>query len=290
VNATVQVLPAVPDVGPARHLQAEVDAPPEWRRRAGDDSARWTLHGLAWGDPAADRPAVVLVHGLVVAARMVAPTAERLSTDGLVVAPELPGSGRSDKPRPVPHIGELGGALAAWLEAVEQLRCRPVVLVGNSVGAQVALDATARLGDRVAGVVLASPVVDRSRRRWRSQIPRWLAEQRTQSRRLRRVMLADNARGGATRLVRTFASSMREVPEERIRRIKAPVLVVQGTTDPLVSRQWCEALAERAPDGRLAVIPGAVHAMAHDNPVELARVVRSFVADLEPAVTDRRAG
>lgn len=52
-----------------------------------------------------------------------------------------------------------------------------------------------------------------------------------------------------------------------------------GTRDPLVRRAWAR-LADRAPRGRLAVLPGVVHPASAENPVELPRVVNGLLDEL----------
>ncbi|MEW2382639.1 alpha/beta hydrolase [Micromonospora sp. NPDC047707] len=254
-----------------------VPAPDRWRRRAGPDVTNtWTMAGLRWGEPS-PRPPLVLVHGLVVAARMCAPTARRLAVGGTVLAPDLPGCGRSSKPYPVPTIPELGAALASWLPAAT---AGPAVLVGVSVGTQIVIDAAVRASHRVSAVVLVSPTVDRQRRRWCSQLWRWQLEQATQSMRMKRIQFSDYRRGGVGRGLRTFRAALADRPEDKLPRLTMPVLICRGTRDPLVSSSWVRELCGHARDARLAILPGTVHAMSHDNPVELSRAVLGFLDDM----------
>ncbi|WFE20841.1 alpha/beta hydrolase [Solwaraspora sp. WMMD937] len=260
--------------------QVEVPAPPSWRVRAGAPSdTMWTITGLCWDRPAATdrRPPIVLVHGLAVAAGLGVPVAGRLAATGTVLAPDLPGCGHSSKPEPVPDVAELGTAVASWLPAVVTA---PAVLVGVSLGCQVVLEAAAQAPDWVSAVVLAGPTVDPGRRTWRSQLWRWQAEQTTQSVRLKRIQLTDYRRAGVRRVLRTFSAALADRPEDRIRRVGAPVLVCRGTRDPLVSDQWVADLRRQAPDARLRRLPGVVHAMSHDNPAEFARVIHGFLDEL----------
>ncbi|MFV2011526.1 MULTISPECIES: alpha/beta fold hydrolase [unclassified Micromonospora] len=288
--------PGSPTPPPATR-QVEVPAPPIWRVRAGAPSdTMWTITSLCWDRPAAPatqspdrppapadlapadrRPPIVLVHGLGVAAGLGVPVAGRLAATGTVLAPDLPGCGRSSKPQPVPGIAELGTAVASWLPAVVTA---PAVLVGVSLGCQVVLEAAAQAPDWVSAVVLASPTVDPGRRTWRGQLWRWQAEQTTQSVRLKRIQLTDYRRAGVGPVLRTFSAALADRPEDTIRRVGAPVLVCRGTRDPLVSDQWVAELRRQAPDARLRRLPGVVHAMSHDNPAEFARVVHGFLDEL----------
>ncbi|WP_409331566.1 alpha/beta fold hydrolase [Trujillonella humicola] len=267
-------------------VEVTVDAPPAWVRRAGGRPARWRMHARAGGmrAGAVRRPPVVLVHGLVVASGLVAPLAERLATDGPVFAPDLPGCGRSDKPEPVPDIGELGDALAAWCRAVVG---EPAVLVGVSIGSQVVVSAATRAPGTAAAVVLVGPTVDDRRRSWWAQLPRWQAEQATQSWRTRVLQARDYARAGVPRALRTFRAAMDHRPEDDVVHLTVPALVCWGSRDPLVRREWAQHLADLAPNGRLAVLPGVVHAATAENPVETARVLNGFLDDV-PGLLEHR--
>ncbi|ROO61060.1 pimeloyl-ACP methyl ester carboxylesterase [Micromonospora sp. Llam0] len=275
--------PGSPTPQPATR-RVEVPAPPSWRVRAGTPSdTGWTITSLCWdrsvvpATQSPDRPPIVLVHGLGVAAGLCVPVAGRLAATGTVLAPDLPGCGRSSKPEPVPGVAELGTAVASWLPAVVTA---PAVLVGVSLGCQVVLEAAVQAPDWVSAVVLASPTVDRGRRAWRSQLWRWQVEQTTQSGRLKRIQLTDYRRAGVGRVLRTFSAALADRPEDRIRRVGAPVLVCRGSRDPLVSDRWVADLRRQAPDGRLRRLPGVVHAMSHDNPLEFARVIHGFLDEL----------
>ena len=53
------------------------------------------MHTRVWGGVGPARPPAVLVHGLGMSGRYLAPTAERLAADFRVYAPDLPGFGRT---------------------------------------------------------------------------------------------------------------------------------------------------------------------------------------------------
>jgi pimeloyl-ACP methyl ester carboxylesterase len=233
------------------------------------------VHSQVWGGPrTAEHPPVVLVHGLVVASDMTVPTARRLATRQRVLAPDLPGFGRSDRPDHTPGVGELADALTRWMG---QIAPGGAVVVGNSFGCQVAIHAAALAPDSVRALVLAGPTVDRHARSWPAQLLRWQREQVTQSWAMRRIQVRDYARAGLRRAVKTFAAALRDQPEKTIRACPQPVLVVRGTRDPIASRRWVEELAAAAPRGDLAVLPGVRHAMAPEDPLPFSRTVNAFL-------------
>jgi 2-hydroxy-6-oxonona-2,4-dienedioate hydrolase len=193
------------------------------------------------------------------------------------VRPGPPGFGRSGTDEEILEPAEHADVLDAWMDITG---IGPAVVIGTSVGAQVAAELARRHPERCTAVVLASPTVDAGRRRWMSQLVRWQREQSMQSFRLRRLIVADYMRCGAGRVIRTFRSAMHHRIEEAVEEIAPPVLVCWGTRDPLLSRSWVEELAGRASDGQLGVLPGAEHALSHESPLELARATEYFLDQL----------
>jgi pimeloyl-ACP methyl ester carboxylesterase len=98
---------------------------------------------------------VIFVHGLASSATSFAPTMFRLSPHfARLVAFDLPGHGTSPPPR-----GRFGaGALLSSVEDVLSSECRgPVTLIGNSLGAGLALRFALSHPERVLGLVMTSP-------------------------------------------------------------------------------------------------------------------------------------
>jgi pimeloyl-ACP methyl ester carboxylesterase len=102
-------------------------------------------------------PLVVLLHATLSTGRQLAPLARALGAPGdvRVVTPDRRGSGgrRLDPPREVvvaEHVADLAALLDA--EGVDR-----AILVGHSFGGVVALEAAARLPERVAAVVAYEP-------------------------------------------------------------------------------------------------------------------------------------
>ena len=238
------------------------------------EGATRALHARCWQAPATRHAVpIVVVHGLGVASRMCQPVAARLARQHPVYAPDLAGFGRS-RGGPVLDIDAHADDLAAWLGA---MRLERPIVVGVSVGSQVVAALVQRHADRCRGAVLGSPTVDASRRGWLRQLPRWQLEQATQSMRMRAIQVADYARAGVPRVARTFAHALADRPEARLPDVSVPVLVCWGTRDPLLSRWWVTSLTEAAPQGRLRVIPGGLHALTHESALEFARVILHFV-------------
>ena len=100
-----------------------------------------------WG---AGEPAVVLIHGWACDSNYWNAQIEALKAKYTVVAVNLAGHGASERNRADWSMGNYGEDVAT---VVRQLKNRQVVLVGHSMGADVALEASRRIGDRVIGII-----------------------------------------------------------------------------------------------------------------------------------------
>jgi 2-hydroxy-6-oxonona-2,4-dienedioate hydrolase len=129
----------------------------------------------------ADRPPVILVHGLVISSRYMVPLARRLAPDFQVYAPDLPGFGNSAKPPFTLTLSELADALAEWMTAAGLTRA---ALVGNSVGCQILAEFALRHPTRADRLVLIGPTVDPAARTARQQLARTFLNSRREPRSL----------------------------------------------------------------------------------------------------------
>lgn len=95
-------------------------------------------------------PAVVLVHGWSCDANYWTAQIEALKAHHTTVLVNLAGHGASGRNRTDWSMENYGEDVAA---VVRQLSEKQVILVGHSMGAPVALEATRRIGDRVIGII-----------------------------------------------------------------------------------------------------------------------------------------
>lgn len=100
-----------------------------------------------WGK---GEPAVVLIHGWACDSAYWNAQIAALKSRYTVVAVNLAGHGGSEANRTDWSIGNYGEDVAT---VVRQLKNKQVVLVGHSMGGDVALEASRRIGDRVIGII-----------------------------------------------------------------------------------------------------------------------------------------
>lgn len=227
-------------------------------------------HERRGGPPGA--PPLVLVHGLGVSSRYLVPVAERLAEARRVLAPDLPGFGRSEAPERLLDVPGLAAALAAWLDTAGIER---TPLLANSLGCQVAVELAVAAPARVEALVLVGPTVDPSARTLVRQSLRLLATAPREGVPL--VPLVAYEYGTRPlRTLRTARAMLRHRIEERLPLLEAPTLVVRGDGDRVVPQRWAEEVARLA-RGRLEVLPGG-HALNFTAPDALARLTLSFLS------------
>lgn len=224
-------------------------------------------------------PTFVLVHGLGVSGRYMAPLLRRLGKGAVAWAPDLPGFGRSPGPRSVLDMAELAAALDAWMDKVGISR---PILVGNSMGCQVVTRLAIARPDRVAAIVLIAPTMDRTAGgKWR-QILRWLLNAMREPPSMVWLAIGDYLRAGFRRTWRTLALAHGEQTWCQYGDVRCPGLVVRGERDPIVSQGWAKRVAGSLPSGRLVVIAQAAHAVHYERPSLMALTLQDFAAGLPP--------
>jgi pimeloyl-ACP methyl ester carboxylesterase len=222
----------------------------------------------------ADAPTVVCVHGLGCSRRYFLPLARALRADARVVAPDLPGFGRTRGPSRALDVRGLSQALADWLRATGR---GGVVLVANSAGCQVAVDLGVHAPELLGPLVLVGPTVDRRARSLPEQLARLLADLPWERPMLGPVLARDWIAGGVRRSAETFASMLADPVERKLRQVPVPAVVVRGGRDRVVPREWAEEVAAGLPQGRLAEVPGVGHVVNWSTPEGLARIVRPLL-------------
>jgi len=216
----------------------------------------------------------VLVHGIGMGRRVFADL-ERHLGDGEVVALDLPGYGEAPEPPRVLTMERTADLVAAYLR--ERVRT-PAVIVGHSMGAQVALEIAVRHPATVDRLVLVGPTVDPSARSARRQLWRLLRDIAVESPRVIALGAREYVRAGP-RLRAKFRAMLAHRPEDVLRRVHVPALVLRGEDDLVAPREWCSQVADGLPDGRLAEVPGHGHETMIRDAAPAARLIRGFAGE-----------
>lgn len=258
-----------------------------------------TIHGarIHYERAGAGLP-VVFLHAGVADGRMWEPQVSAFAEHFDVIRPDTRGFGKSELPP------KRWSPVADLLGLMDELRLKPVHLVGCSMGAAIAVDFALEHAERVSKLVLVGPAVsganfgEKYAELWtevraadeakdmdavnRAEMHLWLDGQRPHGyvkEPLRQLFLEMN---GAN-----FDSDFNSAPNDeleppavkRLHEITAPTLVVLGDEDlpPIIDA--VELLTEKVPHARNAVIHDAAHLPNLEHPAEFNRLVLDFLLE-----------
>lgn len=227
------------------------------------------------------RTRLVFVHGLGASVRYLEPTMLELANEHPLVGVDLPGFGRSGTPSKALDTAGLVGALTEWLDV---RGIGPAVFIGNSYGCQIIVELAYRDPERVVGLVLNAPTMDPAHRTMFGVMVRFFADIPFEPWRLALVVARDYVRVGPRRFLATLRFALSDRIEEKLPGIAAPVIIVCGERDPVVTVAWAAdaarlvGLSLRGSAGAtLTVVPSAAHALPFDAPQTFATIIHDFV-------------
>lgn len=237
-------LSSEPDAGSNGCRAREVDLP-----LTGATANVFTTPGP--GTP--DAPVFVLVHGIGMSHRYFNRLHSELAGSGTVHSVDLPGFGRSPKPRDGVTIEQYADYLG---ELLPLLSATPVVLVGHSMGAQFATETAAAHPSLVSHLVLIGSVTDPARGSLLNQALDLGRDTLKEPVAGTLIVMGDYLRCGPRWYLTTLRPMLAYRTDQRLRAVRAPTLVIRGEDDPVCRRDWAAQLAAEAPAGRLLELPG----------------------------------
>jgi 4,5:9,10-diseco-3-hydroxy-5,9,17-trioxoandrosta-1(10),2-diene-4-oate hydrolase len=225
-----------------------------------------------------------------------------------VFAVDIVGFGRTDKPEVV-YTYELMADFV--LDFMNTMDIDKASLVGNSMGGAISLTVAAQVPERVKKIVLVGPV---GLGRWQSSVMRLMTlpvignvltkPSRKGVERQMQLCLYDPSRASDNFIdrvtaigvlpgnQRSFLSLLRETGNitgirkgiivdfsARLKKIKAPILVVWGRQDRILLAAEGEAAVERMADAKLHIMDRAGHLPQIDKPEEFNATVLDFLKD-----------
>jgi pimeloyl-ACP methyl ester carboxylesterase len=238
---------------------------------------------------------------------------EELRAELSVAHSHYRGHGRSSLPVDPEQVGVK--ALADDLDAVRlELGDPPVVLIGHSLGTQVALEAYRRRPEGVAALVLLCGSFGRVTYTFKgsevlaSVLPNLIEFATTHPKVARAIWssvpprvaiavarLTGDINLGAVRLedvepyfqhvsivdfelfLRMLRAAGEHSAEDVLPQVRAPVLVIAGARDSFTPAAVSEAMAEAIPGAELEVIPGGTHLAPLEHHAEIAARITAFL-------------
>ncbi|CAN7399455.1 alpha/beta hydrolase [Microbacterium sp. LjRoot45] len=242
------------------------------------DIERFTASGMTLvaeaGGPERSETTFVLVHGIGMGRKVFADLALRLVGAARVIAVDLPGYGDAPEPPRTPTMERNADLVAAYLRKIDR---GPVVLLGHSMGTQVATEVAVRHPETVARLVLVAPTVDRHHRRALTQLIRLGIDLLDESPKVLLLGAREYLRAGPY-LRRKMTAMLTHRPERAYPRVSAPTLVIRGEGDRVSPREWCAEVVTALPDARAVEIPGHGHETLIRDAAPAAEAIRRFLA------------
>ncbi|HJQ82586.1 MAG TPA: alpha/beta fold hydrolase [Candidatus Binatia bacterium] len=252
---------------------------------------------------AGDGPALVLVHGLSATLANWEYTMPAFADRWRVIALDLPGHGRSAKPDAPYTIDFYAGVVRSF---GRELGVREAVVVGNSLGGQIAVElaVTYPVWTRALAVVApaggfgmpvqavgwavgaaARPGLLRFALPW--ALERCVYDPSTAACEERRRILAeriahDDWPGFARAVARSLRGSI-AASRQPLERVTQPALVVWGREDRLVALSGSRRFVRAVPHARLAVLERCGHLPMVEQVAQFNRVLADFLRTVEAA-------
>jgi pimeloyl-ACP methyl ester carboxylesterase len=233
------------------------------------------------GPAGGTEPPFVLVHGIGMSHRYLDRLHRVLSATADTYSVDLPGFGPNPNPREAFSVKDYASVL---LELLTLRGVGSCVLVGHSMGAQIATAAARQAPELAAGLVLIGPVIDRRRRSVWRQAAALGHDSLRELPSANLIVLTDYLRTGIRWYLKEVRPMMEYRLEEEIGEVACPVLVLRGSRDPVAREPWCRELSEAARRGTFGDIPGQPHVAQHGAPQLVAEAVLTFTAGLRPGV------
>ena len=206
---------------------------------------------FAWWLPAVEpAPTLIVLHGWGGNAGLMLPLALPLHRAGLnIMLLDARNHGRSDSDSysSLPRFAEDAGAAVDWVKAHSSDLCRPVALLGHSVGAGAVLFEASRRDDIAAVISIAA-----------FAHPEWM---------MRRYLARFRVPGFCTSWILRYVEWVIGhryndiAPMNTVCRIQCPVLLVHGTADETVPLTDAQAIQNHCPGKKpeLLLIEGGRH-------------------------------
>jgi pimeloyl-ACP methyl ester carboxylesterase len=289
---------------------------------ADDDVTYQTIHGYRRAFVHTGRgPALLLIHGIGDRHDTWRPLIADLARDHTVIAPDLLGHGRSDKPRADYSVPAYANGMRDLLTV---LGIERATIVGHSLGGGIAMQFAYQFPERCERIVLVSsggvgrdvhpllriaaapntdallPLLRLAPVRLLGRAVLWAlaragADLGRDSEDLQRVFeaLPDPA------TQRAFVRTLRTAVDWRGQHVTmldrcyltrgVPTLLVWGTHDAIVPLAHGHAAHAAMPGSQLEIFEGAGHYPHHADAARFVRVLREFVAGTAPSTHDRAA-
>ena len=228
------------------------------------------------------------------------PFLELIAKERRVIAPSHPGFGRSSLPDWLDSVDDISHV---YLELMDRLGLMRLDLVGFSIGGWIAAEIASKVPDRLTRLALIGPVGVKTGPRDKLDIPDIFAMSQEALDRLRLhdpgnnpvelAAMSDDelliaARNRETLALISWEPYMHNPKlRHRLHRVEAPVLLLRGASDGIVSADYLSRYAALFANARIETIAQAGHLPQVEQREVTAKIILQFLATGQMA---KRAG
>jgi pimeloyl-ACP methyl ester carboxylesterase len=245
-----------------------------------DQAADVSVPTVATVDTGGTGTTYLLIHGIGVSSRYFERLVPELAQTGRVIAVDMPGFGGLPKPDRRMTVEDFARSVAGTMD---RLGLPPCVIVGHSMGTQVASNLAITRPDLVRAVALIGPVMDPRSRGAVHAALRLGRDTLGESPRANRLVIGDYLRCGIRWYLKVLPSMLAYRTEDDLPEIAVPTLVARGENDPIAPESWTRSLAAAGPLSRAETIAGGRHLVMHARPRETAAALSALAARAQVA-------
>lgn len=272
----------------------------------------WTSHvvdldgvNIHYLDNGGTGPVLICLHGTSMSANCWGHLAASLKDGFRVIAVDMRGHGKSDRPSSNYTMNEMAGDIAGL---IERLGLESVSFIGSSVGNQVAVAYAAAHPERVAGMILSDPSFYVSD----TEVVKYLRSHHTRPRNYatraeaetfasalpQRAGLSDEMHRLAMEgdflqeedgswswaydllaITKVFFNISNDETPKHIAAVEAPVLIINADKSNVLTGEQAEGLAKAFKNATLETMKNSNHTIWGDQPELVAERARRFLTD-----------
>jgi pimeloyl-ACP methyl ester carboxylesterase len=232
-------------------------------------------------------PVLILIHGLGSSSEAWNADLDSLAKSYRVIAIDLPGFGKSDRPKADYSVRYLAGVVNEFMDSLGLTRA---TLAGNSLGGWVAALVALENPQKVSNLILVNSAGLR-----REGAPPVKLDPATRDEEKALLLTVFSNQSFVTDqvvdeqweyskevrpVVQSMLASFKSSPpflDDRLKDIKVPTLVIWGRQDKMIPLEAGKRFAKGIPGARLAVIENAGHLPQIEQPDAFNRAVKGFV-------------
>jgi len=238
---------------------------------------------------AGEGPAILVLHGWGGSSDSWTQVMANLSGQGFrVIAPDLPGFGKSAPPNSPWEVGDYSNLI---LKFAEKLSLDSFFLIGHSFGGRISIKLLLQRPDKVKKLILCDSAGIKASRTpfvglvyWMTRIgnailsPKYLTRLKDAFRNALYVFLRNRDYVKADGIMR---ETIKKVLEEDLLpvlpKIDKETLIVWGETDRMVPVKFASVFSENIKGSRLEVLPGIGHSPHLEAPGKLSKIILDFI-------------